>query len=209
MRILSFDCATKTLGICLFSYNTNWEKDLNNAIEEKSWHKICDVINNSLIVEYCECIDVAEIKDLDVVKARNLKTALEQVPVYDDMIVLIEFQMGSNFKSRLIFHYLTYHYAHYELFIIPAMQKNTFEFTDMKLQDFTAKYASPYTANKKHSTQNFLYVVTLFELKGISLKGKLDDKADAFMQGLAFVRDRKKYLANPLIKGIVHKASKD
>ena len=202
MRILSFDCATKTLGICLFSYNINWEKDLNNAIEEKSWDKICDVINNSIEVEYCECLNIAEIKDLDVVKARNLKNALKQVPVYDDMIVLIEFQMGSNFKSRLILHYLTYHYAEYELFIIPAIKKNTLEFTDKKLQDFTATYASPYTANKKHSTHNFLYVVSLFELKGISLKGKLDDKADAFMQGLAFVRDRKKYLSDPLVKGI-------
>lgn len=194
MRILSFDCATKTLGVCLFAYNTNWEKDLNNALCEKNWEKICNVIDNALQIEYCERLDIAEMKDKDVEKARKLKQALKQIPVYDDMVVAIEFQMSSNFKSRLIFHYLIYHYAEYNVIIVPAIKKNTIEFTDTPLQDYLAKYASPYTANKQHATQNFLYIVKLFEVKDLCLKGKLDDKADALMQGLVIVRDRAKYI---------------
>jgi hypothetical protein len=297
MIIYSFDPAVKNLGFVCMSVNTNWRAEVSELLDElnyfyanipaeksktlKSMSKLIksadEIINGIFTIEYMNIFNIAG----DAPTVRQLKyllTCLEnQLPKPD--VVLIEYQMNVNDKSRAISQYIETHFTPVEeqpiIWAFNAYPlkgaspkekergKTPFEplekeekergkipFEPLEKEEkergktpfepiekeekekekekekernkeeketkvqvvrvnpniknmysvdtteagqytsFISKYNSNYTANKKHTTYNFLYFI---ESRGLSdkiadAKNKLDDIADAFMQAYGWCK---------------------
>ena len=122
-HVLSFDCADKTLGICLIGYLT---KDvinerlecLKDETEEEKPIYIKQIINDIITVKNMWLFDLLKeekVRDTDdFVRLGRLKHALncvkEEIKVPIDNIV-IEYQMGQNDLSRLISSAIVYEFC--------------------------------------------------------------------------------------------------
>jgi len=171
MRILSFDCAYKSLGVCC-------------AVVEL---KNNDVI--SVTIEYIDVLKVADSKD----GVEQCTIALKNVLVdLDNRLaqpthVLIEYQMSANIKSNCVSNQILYHYTGNAITkVIGPSLKNKIAFSDDLIHSvYMAKYASKYTANKRHTRENLIFWLTKRnqqELIANISKSNIDDAADAFMQ---------------------------
>ena len=228
MYIIGYDAAIKSLAVSIIKFNENWRHDLNNImitfksnnLENYTPGQICqnalDAINkisdllDSLItpifLDVTDLIPGKKIKDVTpLLKARRLKgylsyidnTYLKNIQCYK---VLIEYQMGPNFKSNSIGAQILYHYAKEsnalnesnEVEIIGPSLKNKLNFDKIHTYEFfIKKYAKSYTANKKHTEANMLFWLKKYNfyhlLDNIKSKNKLDDIADAFLMDLAWL----------------------
>jgi hypothetical protein len=132
--IYSFDCAIKNLGFCCISVNTNWREEANDVINrldcfyaqentDNTLDKMCSflqesnkIIDSVFEIKYMNIFDLAaegkakETKLTEVVKRlKYIMFCLEkQLPKPD--IVLIEYQMNVNDKSRGISRYIEEYY---------------------------------------------------------------------------------------------------
>ncbi len=139
MIIFSFDCAIKNLGFCCIEVNTNWRDDTAELIEKinnfynfdtntdaetgdtfetmhnliKESDKLVDSVFN---IKYMNIFDLAaegkarETRFAEVVKRlKYIMFCLEQQLPKPD-IVLIEYQMNANDKSRGISRYIEEYY---------------------------------------------------------------------------------------------------
>ena len=136
MIIFSFDCAIKNLGFCCIEVNTNWSKQTELIIQEFTQlysnddqdsinvldkihilvKKTDTLVNSIFQIKYMNIFDLAaegkakETKLTEIVK--RLKYILfclgNQLPKPD--IVLIEYQMNANDKSRGICRYIEEYY---------------------------------------------------------------------------------------------------
>ena len=129
MIIYSFDCAIKNVGFCCLSVNTEWRTDVQNIITETDnfyqssskdplstmndlLQKADKIVDSILDIKYMNIFDLAaegnalDVKLTEIVK--RLKYVLfcleKQLPAPD--IVLIEYQMNANDKSRGISRYI-------------------------------------------------------------------------------------------------------
>jgi len=79
---------------------------------------------------------------------------------------------------------LLYEYSLYNVQLVGASLKNNIELDpNTSYGDFVKKYSSLYTANKRHSVNNFTYYLKMFNKEHLIQKfRKKDDVSDAFMQ---------------------------
>jgi hypothetical protein len=210
MKILSFDCANRSLAICYMTINENLHEDIQNKLSE--FDKSSDISNQEHVLKMINpCITLIDnhvkihlLKVFDLTKKKKcaseeravlLKQRLKEI---DEMIihhgyptqVLIEYQMVSNDKSRCVSQQILYHYTdlfnNCPVFIVGPTLKNKIYFAKhLEHSIFMEKYVRNYTANKNHTKANLLHWLKLFKqehfLKGVA-KRNIDDIADAFMQ---------------------------
>ena len=166
--ILSFDCANRSLAICGFS-------------------------DNKIIL--MKVFDLTEGKTYTAIeRARLLKTCLSAINI-TPYLVLVEYQMSANDKSRCISQQIIYHYVDIcEVVLVgPSLKNKICLSVDNSLSHstFMEKYSSKYIANKNHAKANFLYWLALNNCSHLIAenqikKRNIDDIADAFMQILGF-----------------------
>lgn len=171
MKVLSFDCAYKSLGIC------------------------CMEIKDDIKILYLNVINVSDSKNGIEQCTRDLKNVLESLDSELDNLtnVLIEYQMSANIKSNRISSQILYHYTNKaDIKIIGPSLKNKVSFTDeLHHSVFMKNNMSKYTANKKHTKENMLYWLRQRDLLGMISsipKSNLDDAADAFMQVFGWLK---------------------
>ena len=144
---------------------------------------------DSLLKVYVDVWQLAESgKPLDTDQsARALKPKLQsldkQYGPFDE--ALYEFQMNKNDKSRTVSAFVRYHYAGVcPLRKIGGSLKNTVTLAPhLDHRAFLRKYASPYTANKKHAAASLEYLARVwgFSLAHIDPSVR-KDAGDALMQ---------------------------
>lgn len=166
--ILSFDCANRSLAVCGF-------------------------IDNKIIL--MKVFDLTEGKNYTTIeRARLLKTCLSSINIAPHL-VLVEYQMSANDKSRCISQQILYHYVDIcEVVLVgPSLKNKICLSTDDRLahSTFMEKYSSKYTANKNHTKANFLHWLKLNNCSHMIADNKIkkkniDDIADAFMQILGY-----------------------
>lgn len=201
MRIISFDCATKSLAVSVIDFNEKW-KETN----PKTLNDYLNLINNLINIIYIDVFDLAPngIKSItSIEKSINLKNCLQKLDIEfpNPDLILLEYQMASNHKSHDISSKIEYHYAPSnqqsiqptkpKILIIGPSLKNTVALSpEGKYQNFIQKYTK-YIANKNHSKFNF--ILFLKEFNKIHLiskiaKKNLDDAADSFMMAFAYIK---------------------
>lgn len=184
LNILSFDCANRSLGVCLLSIDPSLDiKDLNKSNTDIKLLKVVDLTKG--------------VKYTIPKKAKLLKQCLtdinKEIGIVPD-IVLVEFQMKVNDKSRCVCYQIIYHYSDIckRIHIVsPSLKNRVFFNDDLRWTIFGEKYKTNYTANKNHSKSNFLHYLKINDqttsVENIAKKN-LDDIADAFMQILGFLK---------------------
>jgi hypothetical protein len=192
MRVLSFDCANRSLAVCFMSINLN-------TIDELDVHNDTRITNHTKI-HMLKVFDLTRGEKMDTVhRTALLKECLNGV---DQLIitsgvrpdqVLVEYQMSVNDKSRCVSNGILYHYScvpGVSVSLVGPTLKNKICFSEdetLEYGTFIEKYASKYTANKNHSKANFLYWLDTHNLTNLVRKNNIekkniDDIADAFMQ---------------------------
>lgn len=215
MLFLSFDIASRSLAYTIMYYNPDVLSIISNNINKC---KDIDVINNvefvlrnNIDVRLCDVSDINEgltNKEVDILtKTKKLKSILTIIQtILDDFkrdlqiknngvdiktVVLLEYQMSSNYQANAIFNKIYYHFVDYSPEVISPCYKNKIYFSeDLTYDKFTIKYKNTYSANKSHTKANFLYFIESFGLKEriTHIKKKnLDDAADSFIQIFAYI----------------------
>ena len=196
--ILSFDPAEKTLGIVLVRYNEHYKQHLKECT---TISEINNILKDIYDFQYVNSICLRKNKT-STMKERlyNLHKFITEFnedivkPIIqkfnEELIVLVEQQNPSNAITVPISYCLLYEYSNYSSQFIGATLKNTIELDPYKKYgDFVEKYSNLYTANKKHSENNFIYYLTVHnKLDLLSKISKKDDVSDAFMQLFVWVR---------------------
>lgn len=192
MRVLSFDCANRSLAVCYATVNENIDRDISNAIAEKNGNRLIQLVNNYVNIHLLKVFDLTKGKKCSTIERtqalkkclQNIDLSMPEPPTH----VLVEYQMSANDKSRCVSQQILYHYAGLEsqLYLVGPTLKNKVAFSeDLDYGTFISKYASKYTANKNHTKANFLHWLKIYNkltlIKDIKKKN-IDDAADAFMQ---------------------------
>lgn len=169
MLVFSFDCAIKSLGICIMKINKP---------------KTIDDINTIFDIKYIDSVNLGDY-DNPWTTAKSLKSVLKKLnkKYGNPDTLLYEFQMNANDKSRMISNFIAYEYSDICKDIrrvMPTLKNKIYFHKDLKHSEFLKKNNSSYTANKKHTTANMKYYFEIFNLE-LPNKKKLDDMADAFM----------------------------
>lgn len=205
MKILSFDCAVKNMGIVLVDWDSKWTEKITDvfmSIQFESTNEIIDKLNKieKLLFEQWDILyakradlipgrNVSQVNAID--RARGLNTILcmidEEFPIVD--LILIEEQPPANFKSREIMDYIVYHYSKKGNMIklIKPHHKNMNINIVAPHQDYMLKYSNNYTANKKHIEENFIELLRRKNQLDI-VKGEknIKDIGDAMFQIIAY-----------------------
>lgn len=169
------------------------------------------ILRNNVDIRLCDVSDINEgltNKEVNVLaKTKKLKYILTTIETILDnfkqelkaknkdidvkTVVLLEYQMSSNYQANAIFNKIYYHFVDYNPEIISPCYKNKIYFSDDLTYDkFTVKYKNTYSANKSHTKSNFLYFLESFGLKERIKhikKKNIDDAADSFMQIFAYI----------------------
>jgi hypothetical protein len=205
MNILSFDCANRSLAVCYLTINTNIIHDIYDAVNTATLNiaklklltdqyvkihimKVYDITGTAKKVSACDRTSALckHLKLIDGVIAGNNP----QVNKID--LVLIEYQMPLNDKTRcmsfqIMYHYKMMHPAAMVVFVGPTLKNKVCFAPHLTYGDFAAKYKSKYAANKHHTTANMLHWLDIFGYRDILQsngikKVNYDDIADAFIQ---------------------------
>ena len=180
-KILSFDCASKSLGVSIVKIDGKIELELYETINILT----LDGSENRLITE-----------TTTTERSKLLKKYLKKFDnIEKDTQILIEYQMDANDKSREIYHYLIYHFSDFSIELFNPKLKNKIHFGKYHISDYYAKYANSEYARKKHSSDLGKYFCSELNLIGPNIgdvrNKKDDDCAEALLQTLAFLK--KKY----------------
>lgn len=216
-RVLSFDCANRSLAVCYASINKNTYAPLMEAIQNSKDNK--ELYLDYVQIHFVKVFDITSGKKFDTVqKSILLKTQLQeldaQIKTESDKLnrtygvsksdepysqVLIEYQMSVNDKSRAVSQQLVYHYCDKaNVYLVGPTLKNKIDLSadrSLSYGDFIAKYSSKYIANKNHTKQNFLHYLYKTELSDIInpiKKKNYDDIADSFAQIIGFTNCKTK-----------------
>jgi hypothetical protein len=206
VRVLSFDCANRSLAVCYVVLNMEKKETLLNNINN----------NTDIKKMYTDYIDIHFIKVYDLTKglklntierSKKLKSQIKEIDtiiktinkdkdmVEEKLEVLIEYQMSANDKSRCVSQQLIYHYIDISnvSLVGPTLKNKICLSSDDSLNycTFIAKYMSKYTANKNHTKYNFLHWLNKIDnldiIKNINKKN-YDDAADSFIQILGWYK---------------------
>ena len=167
--------------------------------------KLNKKIDNSLNIVYVNVFDLIpniKIKDSTLLdRTISLKKILNNlddiINTYNDKLelVLIEYQMNLNDKSRDISGKIMYHYCNNitnNIKLIGPSLKQKISFNEkLHYNHYIQRYNSLYRANKKHSADNFLHWINLFNKNDLikHIKNKnIDDAADSFIMIYAYLK---------------------
>lgn len=200
MRILSFDCANRSLAVCCATVNVNFFDNLVKIRDKKDLNLHTEQFYNPIKIHALKVFDLTKGEKVDTIKRASLLKkclmdldhTLSELDV-EIQTVLVEYQMSVNDKSRCVSQQIIYHYScipGINVQLVGPTLKNKVCFSpDETLEHgtFMAKYSSKYTANKNHSKSNFLYWLELNKMSEMLkenniAKKNVDDIADAFMQ---------------------------
>jgi hypothetical protein len=215
MLFLSFDIASRSLAYTIMYYNPDVLSVISNNInrfnDTETVNNVEFILRNNVDLRLCDVSDINEgltNKEVNVLaKTKKLKYILTTIQTILDnfkeelqiknplvetkVVVLLEYQMSSNYQANAIFNKIYYHFVDYNPEIISPCYKNKIYFSDDLTYDkFTVKYKNTYSANKSHTKANFLYFVESFGLKERIKhikKKNVDDAADSFMQIFAYI----------------------
>lgn len=201
VRILSFDCGTKNLGVVGCIWNSQWCADICGEItkiDETNLDNVnasLDIINNILYhqwnLQFVDCKNLIGDKKLyETTAVQRGKSLKEYLNILDTKfpnpdIVIIEKQVQFCLENLESMHSLIYHYSdNAQIYIIePSKKNNNLDFGAGSIEHYITKYAKNYTANKKHTEANLL---KFFELTGnmdlIDGVKNIKDIADALFQ---------------------------
>lgn len=198
MKLLSFDCANKSIAYAYMQIN-----DLQQALTDLSVETVEEIQKNAIKIIKCDVVDMlngVKLKDVNAVeRSRALKCFLEKhiepLDIGPETLILIEnqpYSMGgfSNNASSAVASQLCFHFV----------GKNTIEFVSAKLKNKLA-FAYPieelvggskkYANRKKHSKDNCIKMLDIIgqrsAIKHIH-KEFYDDVADAILQACAFYK---------------------
>ena len=188
LNILSFDCALKSLGVCLVAVDTLFFKNTLPQMEKK--------VEKCIELKYIDVINVSDIKKTSrVEQIRKLKKVLQHIdeitPEID--LTLVEYQLPINSSSRGVSEQIVFHYVdkcRVEL-VGPSIKNKVHVAKHLTYTHFINKYSSRYVANKNHTKENLKYWVKIFNQEKLIEhipKKNIDDAADAFMQVIGFVK---------------------
>lgn len=215
MLFLSFDIASRSLAYTIMYYNPDVLSVISNNInrfnDTETVNNVEFILRNNVDLRLCDVSDINEgltNKEVNVLaKTKKLKYILTTIQTILDnfkkelqaknpldetkVVVLLEYQMSSNYQANAIFNKIYYHFVDYNPEIISPCYKNKIYFSDDLTYDkFTVKYKNTYSANKSHTKANFLYFLESFGLKERIKhikKKNVDDAADSFMQIFAYI----------------------
>ena len=220
MRILSFDSATENLGVCVINYDEQWDEKIKLIIQRlydfydelninSDWKQTLrcilydanNILESVISIEYAQainCTNGKKVTDMTAIERTiNLKkylTGPDFKPDFKPDVVLIEHQMKPNDISRINSMQIAYHFADIcPVYIVDPGCKNKYSFSnDTRYETFITRYTN-YTSNKKHTDANMKYFVKLMNsnmLDNIAKGQKTNDIADAFMQAVAWLKNK-------------------
>lgn len=175
----------------LINYYIKYLIELNKLLNSIIDIKYLDVIN---------LLDDKKTKDVNIItRSLCLKKKLlelDRLLNYDNETnIIIEYQMNCNDKSRTIYNQLIYHYSCIDNFnvqvIAPAFKNKIYFDESLKHNKFLQKYKNNYIANKKHTSSNFIYLLSNFNrlhLIDHIKKKNIDDLSDSFIQALYIIK---------------------
>ena len=215
MRILGVDCAYKSYALCVVEYDVNWRKEHTKIYEDflKTDQKTSDIIHTLKTLKklYDSIYDIKKLEVHNFIpnkKIDNTTLCERTLPLkkmlkklnkeFDFDLVLIEYQMSSNFKSREIFSYTYFYFVDKcPTYKVGPSLKNTLAFKKtLRHSEFLEKYSTDYTANKKHAVENLRYWLKIFNKQNMLEKIKKknhDDAADAFLTIIGYMTSKFPY----------------
>lgn len=187
---ISIDVATKSLAVGIYKVASI------DKLRTGDGDYLCSCVM-PLSMKVHDINDGLKVKDTSIItKAKCLKEVLNQVGdemakyEHESVLVLIEYQMNANHLSNAILNMIVYHFVDlYPVEIIRPSWKNTIALReDLVLAGFLATKSSNYRANKAHTRENMIHLLTtigkLDHIKDIK-KSNYDDIADTLCQMLA------------------------
>lgn len=208
-RVLGFDCGNKALGVALLEINPVQIlppriKSDGLSLEERvrmleaAVADLGDALRNIIRVnvDVWDLLPGVNFKNITLntmdTAAKNLKAHLSKIPRPD--IMVYEFQMNINDKSRTISQYLRYHYCD----VCPVMSvggglKNTVTLhPQLDHRIYLKRNTDRYKANKQHCADSLLWWASKFDVDISHLPaGVLKDAGDAMMELLALIKHRR------------------
>ena len=225
MRVISFDCATKTFAYSIMTIDIDIERIrkykrrialLNELYSRKIPHsndqlaalnalKHVDAdINKMIIVHTGDTLELfpgiknKDISMIDRIKevTNTCKRIKDRASEYgfdaDNTIILLEFQMGQNVASGVVFDAIVAYFCtfNFKCDVIKPSYKNKLCLTDDgHYSNFAEKYCDAYGANKAHTKFNLNKFIEIFgicdDIKKLS-EAKKGHIADAIFQALAY-----------------------
>lgn len=205
--IMSFDCARRNMGVCVMEVDHVMilpalalqeldDVESQIAVLERRVQYIDRVLNEILNVRTFESWDCGA----DAVQAWEVAPVLRQKLNELDAkwgrpdIMIYEFQMNVNDKSRMVSTMLAYHYAFCPTVwrAMPALKNQVSLSNALRHRNFLIKHSSAYRANKAHAEATVRFWADTFRVSLQRLdKKKLDDPGDALLQILAGIKFRK------------------
>jgi hypothetical protein len=214
MKILSFDCADKTLGICEIEVDDFYEDKLEDVkLDKEGQEKLSEILCNHVILVNAWIVDILpdqKVREVSsTMRLGRLKKILFDLPKPD--VVIVEHQMSKNDLSRSIQDGIVSFYqpmlsganitalkipnksSHInklfpKVYILKPTWKNTISFSkELEYCEFTKKYKTQKSINKRHAYENMMFFLKTFkqELNVNYTKG--NHIADAFMQAYYWI----------------------
>lgn len=223
MYVISFDVATKSLAVSIIKYNVFLNEELKKSYEKylsrrdtsnveiliKQYNELLCEVNRLLDTEieilYMDVVDLIpgkKLKDTSIIeRTKSLASYLRDfdkivTETTESPVVLIEYQMGPNDKSRAVSSQIMYHFADYTVYLVGPSLKNTLIVNEENYSEFAEKYRSNYLANKNHSKCNFLKIIKHLKkeemIKNIKKKN-IDDIADSVLMSIAWFKTNHRF----------------
>lgn len=174
MRVLSFDCANRSLAVAELIHDPG-ETDPVKALTLVAVH----------VFDLCKGKKLKQTTKAE--RFKELRNILDTLPTPD--MVYIEYQMAPNRQSGTVSDCIQFYYVNTPTRIVGGSKKNTIALANgLQINKFYERYSCNYTANKAHSKANFIHFAGLkcFDYSHIPRKN-LDDVADAVCQVIACV----------------------
>ena len=178
MKILSYDCANKSLGYTLFTVCVDDIAQKYLPIGKPTPEKIHDMIRkdieglkNLITIESCGVINLFEemVKNTNIIyRTKKLRQALDTAgfgKMNDIDAVVVEYQYTPGSPSREVSDMLLMYYSNFNInLFFPSARKKVHFSDDISYAEFSVKYKKSYDANKAHSIANCNYLAEVLEL---------------------------------------------
>lgn len=214
IKVLSFDCANKSLAYTCAIVNVNIFSDLNVFVQQlqtlnpsdplaciKLLQQLQDTLGGFIKVlksgslDVIEGLNVEDVDDLD--RVQNLAYTLNtiNIDIGQNDVVLIEDQPEArNAPSYAVQIGIQMYYAMQgaQIILVDPRKKNhlTFDPT-ISLEIFLETCRDSYAANKMHSSANFIHFIRNWKLEHMTAGlSKYDDVSDSFLQILVWFFDK-------------------
>lgn len=168
-RIASFDLGTINMGVSLLSITIpppilliGSPTTLSEIKDHLMWLEY--IIDQFMVLEVCDLWNPIGQNKVDVSKIDihemgvKLNKLLKEFDKLNPTHMVYEYQMDANDKTRVLSHYVIYHYIHLKMSKCPGSYKNTITLNkDLAFCEAAKRKSDKYDANKLHSSVTYLY----------------------------------------------------